>query len=278
MKTILPCVPAVALLLLTIAPIFALAQTSKPPTVLAAPTPPPAIAAPPTQATPEPTAWDQTKDKASDALDYGAGKWKGFSKAINSASLNRASTPWAVTANYAFLEMWVLTKYGLTVARNESAAKTYELEYMTGSLGIGYFGIDIGKIEEQRLALMSRSFSERNSFSWFYGAYINQIQAHLGNDYLASVPGVTRSSVELMKLQTLGATFGIGNRWQLKNGFTWGVDWLAVHWPLMVLQQDSPFIANSSDPSKRNSADDAMDVFKRLPSFGAFKLQLGYSF
>jgi hypothetical protein len=278
MKIILPFAPACALLLFALAPSWVAAQSAKPPAVLAAPTPPPALAAPVPPTTPEPTAWDKTKDKASDALDYGAGKWNGLKSAINSASLNRARTPWSVTANYAFLEMWVLTKYGLTVARNESAAKTYELEYMTGSLGIGYFGVDIGKIEEQRLALMSRSFSERNSFSWFYGAYINQIQAHLGNDYLATVPGVTRSSVELMELQTLGATFGIGNRWQLKNGFTWGVDWLSVHWPLMVLQQDSPFIANSNDPSKRNSADDAMDVFKRLPSFGAFKLQLGYSF
>lgn len=190
----------------------------------------------------------------------------------------RAQTRWTGLVNYTLLEMWVLTKYGITAAYNESAERTYELEYMRGSLGVGAFGIDIGKVEEQRLSFLVRSFAHRNSFSFGYGGFLSETTARLGNDYLATVPGVSRSSVELMKVQTLGASLTLGNRWQLKNGFVWSFDWLALYWPLVVLSQDSPFIDKSADPGKRGKADDAMTVFRRIPSLGALKIQLGFSF
>lgn len=241
------------LLLLTFT--ISLAQAQEKPV----PTPPPAIAAPV-------------------PVESGQSAAEKFKQAFAGARAARSQTPYTVLANYTLLEMWVLTKYGLTAAYNESPEKTYELEYMRGSLGIGYFGIDIGKIEEQRLSFLLRSFSSRNSFSFAYGGYVNEITANLGNDYLATVPGVSRSSVELMKVQTLGASFALGNRWQLKNGFVWSFDWLAIYWPLAVLNQDSPFIDKSADPGKRGKADDAMTVFRRIPALGALKIQLGFSF
>jgi hypothetical protein len=149
---------------------------------------------------------------------------------------------------------------------------------MRGSLGFGYFGVDIGKISEERFGLLWRSYNRRNSFNFSTGLYYNKLDVNLGSKMLASVSSSQRANVEVMELETAGVSWGLGNRWQTRSGFVWGVDWLVVNIPLWIIKQEHPFLDESNDENARKNARDALRVFRRIPSVGTLKIQLGFSF
>lgn len=190
----------------------------------------------------------------------------------------RASTQWNLQGGYSLLDTWVVSKYGFALGYNRSASSTYELEYMRGTLGFGKFGIDIGRINEQRLSALYRSFSDRNSFHFIMGLYYDHLTVGLGSDLLATVSGVPLSSVDLVTLSTLGLTWGFGNRWQTKSGFMWGVDWFVINVPVATLERDAPFLNVNAAPGEQNNVDDAMNTIRKTPMFTVLKLQLGLSF
>lgn len=225
----------------------------------------------------QPTTWEKVKEGTGEAVDYGIEKTQDLARSLGKTYLRREATKWSVTGNYSLFEMWVLTKYGFTVGYNRSTASTYELEYMKGSIGFGYFGIDLGEISEQRLAVRWRSYNKRNSFNFTTGLYYNWIDVHLGSDLLSSVSGY-QAKVDVMELQTLGVSWGLGNRWQTSGGFVWGADWLTIHLPLITTKQEHPFIDASNSAAARDDAQDALKIFRRIPSLAALKIQLGFSF
>nr|HMN69337.1 hypothetical protein [Bdellovibrionales bacterium] len=171
---------------------------------------------------------------------------------------------------------WTMSRYGLTVGWNRSGSSTYEFEYTRGSLGFGYFGVDIGELAEQRFALNWRSYGRRNSFNFVTGLYYNELEIHIGSKYLTTVANVPE--VDLLKLNTIGVSSGIGNRWQTKKGFVWGADWLVVHVPLTVTKEQNKFINETRDPDDRGDVDSGMKVLRRIPALAGLKVQLGFSF
>lgn len=225
-----------------------------------APTPPP-----------EPSKWEQIKETATD-------KAKDLHAAMNEIRENRASTKWSVLGDYSLFETWVLSKYGWTLAYNTSPSLSYELEYMKGSLGWGYFGIDIGKISEQKATLLRRSFNQRNTFSFITGVYYSKFDVHLGSDLLATVSGSEQANVNLVELATLGVTWGVGNRWQTKKGYVWGADWFVVNLPLATLNESTPFVNETSSQERRDQVNNAMKLFKHVPTLAVVKIQVGFSF
>jgi len=223
-------------------------------------------------------AYEYSKEKAGEAVDYGAEKSKDLRRSLGAARERRGNSQWTFTGNYSLFEMWVLTKYGVTVGYNRSPSSTYEFEYMRGSLGFGYFGLDIGKISEERFALLWRSYGRRNSFSFVSGLYYNKLDVHLGSDLLASVSGQDRAKVDIMELQTVGLSWGVGNRWQTSGGFVWGADWLVLNVPVWIVKQEHPFIDSSNSAEARDDANDTMRILRRIPAVAALKIQLGVSF
>ncbi len=199
-------------------------------------------------------------------------------RTLGAARSNRQNTKWTVTANYSLFEMWTLTKYGFTASYNENESTSYELSYTRGSLGFGYYGINLGSIDEQRLSASWRSFGGRNSFSFVTGIYYNELDLHLGSAALDSVMGPQRSRVDLLKVNTAGVSWGIGNRWQTKNGFTWGGDWISISVPVWIVQQKHPFVDATTNEHYRDEAKDALRFFRRIPEVAALKVQLGFSF
>ncbi len=225
----------------------------------------------------EPSTWDKVKEKTDEAVEYGAEKSQVVGRTLGAARLNRQDTTWTVQANYSIFEMWTLTKYGLTVSYNKNESTVFEFDYMRGSLGFGYFGIDIGAIDEQRFALNWRTYGQRNSFSFVTGIYYNELDMHLGSAALATVAGSQRTHVDLLKINTVGLSWGLGNHWQTKGGFVWGADWFAIHVPIWIVKQEHPFIDASTSEEYRNDAKDALKVFRRIPEIAALKIQLGFS-
>jgi hypothetical protein len=186
--------------------------------------------------------------------------------------------PYTIALDAAVFETWVITKYGATASYSPSKENTFDLEYVRGSLGVGYFGVSLGRIEEQKASLLWRSYGQRKTFSFFTGLSYNSFTVHLGSDFLETVSGSQRANVDVAEFATLSATWGFGQRWRRPSGFVWGVDWFTVSWPVVQLHEHSPFAEASSSADKRSQFTDAAKAFKRLPSVGVLKLQLGYSF
>lgn len=203
---------------------------------------------------------------------------KAFGRTLGAARLNRQDTKWTVAANYSLFDMWTLTKYGLTVGYNKDATTTYEFGYSRGSLGFGYYGINLGSIDEQRLSAAWRTYGQRNSFSFVTGIYYNELDLHLGSAALDTVMGSQRSRVDLLKINTVGLSWGIGNRWQTKSGFVWGGDWVTISVPVWIVKQEHPFVDATNNERYREEAQDALKFFRRIPELAALKVQLGFSF
>ena len=185
---------------------------------------------------------------------------------------------WGVTGNFSLFEMWVLTKYGITGYYTKDPKRDWELEYMRGSLGFGYFGINIGSIQEQRISLLTRSFGKRNSLNFLYGVFYNQMEIGLSQKFLNTVSQVSQSQVNNVELSTAGLTWGFGNRWQTKEGYILGLDWFVINIPFSTIQQRIPFLKQSNDKDSRDSVKDALNWLKKIPSAGILKFQIGMTF
>ena len=226
----------------------------------------------------EPGTWDKVKETTNDAVEYGTEKSQDIGRKLGATRSRRQESKYTLAGNYSLFEMWTLTKYGLTFGYNKNESTTYEFEYMRGSLGFGYFGIDLGAIEEERFGLNWRSYGKRNSFTFVTGLYYNILEMHLGSKALESVSNGMRTSVDLLEIHTVGLNWGIGNRWQTKRGFVWGADWLSINIPVLIVKQEHPFIDATNNEGFREDAKDALKFFRRIPEIAALKVQLGFSF
>jgi len=149
---------------------------------------------------------------------------------------------------------------------------------MRGSIPLNFFVIDIGEMIEQKLSLIYRSYSTRNSFHFFGGAFYHSFKARLGNTYLELVPNSGIQGIDLLQIRTWGVVGGIGNRWQFKSGWGIGVDWFTIAIPLKTIQAEAPYLTTNASGTRRDDVNDAFDLIRKIPTFALFKVQLGYSF
>ena len=165
---------------------------------------------------------------------------------------------------------WIPSKLTASYTQIFNRKWTLEGEYSRGTLSVPVFDIDIGKITEERVTLHSRYYPG-NSFNWSFGLMYQKGEAKLGADIPAT------SSLDVFEMESFGATFGFGNRWQWKNGITFGIDWFRVNQPLFGRWENESVL-------KTVTADDADDLkkimraFNTLPTFVFLGFQLGWTF
>lgn len=184
---------------------------------------------------------------------------------------------WTITGNYSTIDMLMPSKWGASLAYNEPTV-SYELEYMRGALGLAWLGLDIGGITEQRFTLLLRSFSGRESFNFSYGVSYTDFVAKLGNRYLSTVTANNISEAELFKVSNLSLVWGLGNRWQLSNGFTFGADWFGLHIPVAALEGNTSYIDLTTDDDNRDDLKLVRNLIEKIPRLVVLKFQLGMSF
>lgn len=194
------------------------------------------------------------------------------------SAVARAVTPWTVSAHFSPVESWVPLKWGASVAWNRSPAVAYELEYSRGRFAFGYWKISLGDVGEDRWSLTRKTFSDRNSFYVQTGIEHLRTGANLGNKYLNSLPGANIKAYELLEVKTLGVQVGFGNRWQSPNGFTWDVNWLSLHMPVILISEHADFLGRTGSATLRREVSGAMKDFRHLPTFAVAKVQMGFSF
>jgi len=244
----------------------------------------------------EKTTWEKVKDTASEAgedIKKGSekvieGSEREFEKAkeslapvtesFASAKDFRGARSWVITGNYSYIDLLIPSKIGLTVGYVADAANTVEIDYMRGSLGFGWLGVDIGSLTEQRLALLWRSYNQRNTFNFQMGVNYNHFRVHIGDELLRRVTGNPAVDITVMEFQTLGVSWGMGNRWVTRGGFVWGFDWLQIHVPVATLKEKTPYIDAASNQEDKDDAETASKIIRNFPRIVALKIQLGASF
>lgn len=195
--------------------------------------------------------------------------------ALNSG--RREKKEWGVHFNYAYIDTWISGKKGINAYYVESSAVTWDFEYLKGSLSLPSFIFELGEFTDKRFSLLKRSFGDNNSFHYLYGVYYNHLNIHLGDDLLESVSGDERHSVDVMDIKVMGASWGIGNRWQTSGKFTWGIDWFTINMPLVRLGASTPYLDETNDKKDRENAKDAIETLQSYPTFSILKVQLGIS-
>lgn len=213
-------------------------------------------------------------DKAIEKIQDAHAKYK---KEIGEMAQRRRDATANILGHYSPLSMWVPSKVGVSLGYIKDEKWTYELEGLYGSLGYELLGINLAKFSEVRLNLMARYFSS-GSFNLFFGLHYEKIDLTLGDNLLGSFSAADKVEYNLLEIENVGVVGGLGNRWLFKNGFTLGVDWIALNQPIYSLKSNARFLDSNASQSDKDAVDRGLSVLKYLPRVTFLKLGLGWTF
>lgn len=226
----------------------------------------------------EKSLWQKTQEKGKNLLKAGEREAEKVSENFGGTRTRREQSRHQILGTYSLLDTWIPSKWGASYAFTPSPRGSWEIEYLRGTLSIPFIIEDFGKITDQRLSVFYRSYSDRNSFSFLYGINYSSFKAQLGIDYLSTVSGGNVGQVDLVAIETLGLTWGVGNRWQLNNNVLIGLDWFTIYIPVITLESQADFLSANASEKRKEEIRDALDVIERIPTFAALKFQLGIAF
>lgn len=199
-------------------------------------------------------------------------------KKLDTTQDRRQLSKYLFLGTYSPVDLIIPSKLGLTLGQTKSVDKTWELEFLRGNFAIPFLIDDLGEISDLRFSFIARSYAGRNSFNFSYGLSYFDFSARLGNKYLASVSGTPSGSVDLLKIQTLGAHVGIGNRWTIDKNFTFGVDWISWSQPLLLVQRDDDYLTATNSAPDRDAIEKALGLISYFPRISVLKIQIGVLF
>lgn len=168
-------------------------------------------------------------------------------------------------------------KYGLSAGRYRDQNRSWEIEYLRGSVKLPGLFDRLGSIDEDRFGVLFRNYWGMNSFNISYGGFYNRFGITVGNDLMKYV-NAQAGAVSLMQLETLGFTVGIGNRWIFKNNWSIGADWLTWNQPVWVTRRDAAFIDRTTNSDDKDYVETALKLFSYVPRLSLLKVQIGYNF
>lgn len=220
---------------------------------------------------PEKSTVDKARDKVNQATTQ-------VVNALNEGRERRGKSSFFVLASYSPFDLIIPSKYGLTLGYIQDADRTWELEYLKGSVSVPFIVKDLGEMKDERLSLIKRSYYGGNSFNFGYGLSYHRFSISLGDDMLSRVSGGSYPSIDLLEIQTLGFYLGVGNRWVLDHGITLGVDWFSWSQPVYELSRKDGYLDYATNEEDRKNADNALKLVTYFPRFAVFKMQAGITF
>ena len=192
---------------------------------------------------------------------------------IESALESRKNHKATLLLGYSPLELLLPSKFGATAAWHADANTLYELDYYYSSISVAIQDAKLSEMNETRISLLKRNF-DGGAFHWFWGFNYNSTNAKISELLMATSSG----SSDIMTVQTLGMTLGVGHRWTIGKDFTIGVDWFSWAQPLMILKKEAPFVEETTSADYKDDVDVALKVMGYFPRWAAFKMYVGYSF
>lgn len=185
---------------------------------------------------------------------------------------NRRAANHSLMVGYQFLTTWLPGKFAANYTYIHSERWSWDLEFATASIDTPITGVDLGEISEKRYSIMARRYVG-NSFHFIFGGIYQDFSARASGKIISQGVDVATFGAE-----SAGATLGIGNRWQWKNGFTLGVDWLRINVPLYTTKVENDILDDIDNKSDSEDVKKVIRAFNRIPTFVVFGLNLGYSF
>lgn len=200
------------------------------------------------------------------------------SKTFAETRERRENADYFALANYSPFDLLIPSKYGFTLGYIKSADKTWEFEYLRGSISVPFIVEDLGKMTDERFSVIGRSYFGGNSFNFSYGLSYFDFSLYLGDKLLNRVTGGSYPSIDLVEIQSLGFNLAIGNRWSFNRNVTFGIDWISWTQPVYVTNKKSAFIEYASNQQDKDDVDKAMKLISYFPRLAFLKLQLGILF
>lgn len=188
-----------------------------------------------------------------------------------SSKENRGDSTGTVMVGYQLITSWLPSKFTLSYTHNFNEKWSLEGEYSQASINDPFIGVDLGEIKEWRGTLQARRFVG-NSFNFSFGPVYSHFNAKLGTDFV----GANASSK--FSAENLGVSGGFGNRWQWKNGITFGIDWLRLNIPVFETKVEDKVLKNVPGADDQEEIKDLIRTFNRIPTFVLFGLNIGYTF
>lgn len=221
--------------------------------------------------TPPPNLLDQAKEGAKKAGES-------ISAVLKEGPARRAEADYFALLNYSPIDFLLPGKYGFTLGAVKNADKTWEFEYLRGSISVPFIVEDLGKMTDERMSLIGRSYFGSNSFNLSYGLSYFAFSMHLGDKLLNRVTGGSYPSIDLIEVNSLGFNAAIGNRWALNKNISFGIDWISWAQPLLITKKQNSFLDYASNQDDRDSVDKATKIIAYFPRIAFLKLQLGVLF
>lgn len=180
--------------------------------------------------------------------------------------------------SYSQMDLIIPGKIGASIGYNSNPDSTWEFEYLHGSVAVPFLIKDLGKMSEDRISLIRRSYLGTETFNMSYGISYFDFAVHLGDKFLSQLTGGSYPSLDLLTIKSLGFNVGIGNRWNFKNRFILSIDWISWSQPLIMTQRDIPYLDYATNQSDKDDVDSATKLIAYLPRLTLLKLQIGYLF
>jgi hypothetical protein len=93
---------------------------------------------------------------------------------------------------------------GFSLGLNNDGDKTWELEYLRGSISVPFIIEDLGKMTDERISIIGRSYFGGNSFNLSYGVSYFNFSLHLGDKLLGGLTGGAYPSIDLVEIKAYG--------------------------------------------------------------------------
>ncbi len=219
----------------------------------------------------EPNILEKTQTLANDSAEQ-------ITSILDQTRILREKSDYFALGNYSSLDLLIPNKFGVTVGEIKNADKTYEFEYLRGSIAVPFIIEDLGKMTDERYSLIARSYMGNNSFNFSYGLSYFDFSLHIGDKLLNRITSGTYPAVDLVQVQSLGFNLGLGNRWAFSHNITLGVDWISWAQPVYVTNKKSAFLDFATNQQDRDDVDQGLKIISYFPRFALLKVQFGMLF
>ncbi|MDZ4677453.1 MAG: hypothetical protein SGI74_08080 [Oligoflexia bacterium] len=190
----------------------------------------------------------------------------------------RSQANYFALLNYSFLDLLIPGKYGLTIGLLRDLDKSWEFEYLRGTMSVPFLITDLVKMTDERFSIIGRSYFGSNSFNLNYGLTYFNFSLNLGDKLMSRVSGGAYPSMDLIAVQALGFNVGIGNRWTFKHNITLGIDWISWSQPVIITKRQAGFLDASSNQADKDAVENSIKYMAYFPRLLLLKLQLGILF
>lgn len=225
----------------------------------------------PGETVPEESTFEKTVNQA-DQIVVGKDEEIVFSKGGNTTEDHRQNSRHSLMVGYQLFSTWLPGKKAVNYTYIHSSKWSWDAEYAFQNYDSPIVGVDLGETDEKRYSLMGRRYVG-NSFHFIMGPVYQDFSARVSGKVAGS--GV---SVASFGAENLGATLGLGNRWQWRNGITVGIDWLRVNVPLFTTKTENEILKDLNNKSDSEDVKKVIRTFNRIPTFVVFGLNVGYTF